>query len=254
MGGASTCLGWGREEGEGWRRRKGEWLGASGPGPGGNEGSAGLGKQGVGRAVGPTGGRPWPRVRPPPERCPRGELPREQSICPEREAGGGSGLGEGGREESGLDEVIWGREEGFGPRMGSPGEGSAPGIWARVRGRRVGASAPGQMASDPGVGAGGAHGRGSRHGRPLARVRDPGWSPSQDAPQPGWGRGGPQRVGTPGRGSSPPYLSAAASPAALPKHRPEPAQVGADGGRDLQRRVEAGAHPEQGRPGGGRGR
>lgn len=95
---------------------------------------------------------------------------------------------------------------------------------------------------------------GPKMGGPFA----PGQGP-QEGPgigmllNPGWGRGGGSAEGRdPGPGgSSPPYLSAAASPAALPKHSPEPAQVGADGGRDLQRRVEARAHPEQGRPRGG---
>ena len=131
-------------------------------------------------------------------------------------------------------------------------------IWGRVRARRVGGKGPRPDGSEPW--GGGALGSAPRYGGPeMGGPSAPGQGP-RDGPRigmlhnPGWGRGGgnPQRVETPDLGgSSPPYLSAAASPAALPKHGPEPAQVGADGGRDLQRRVEARAHPEQGRPGGG---
>lgn len=36
----------------------------------------------------PKGGRrTWPWMRPSPERCPKGKLPQESNICPEREAG-----------------------------------------------------------------------------------------------------------------------------------------------------------------------
>ena len=164
----------------------------------------------------------------------------------------------GGREESCSDEVICEREEGFSPGMGNPGEGSVPKDLGKGQGKEGRGQRPSaRWVRTPGWGRLGVCTPvwGTRDGRAVCPGSGTqGWSPNWDAPQSrrGEGRGAPQRVETPGLGgSSPPYLSAAASPAALPKHSPEPAQVGADGGRDLQRRVEARAHPEQGRPGGG---
>lgn len=56
----------------------------------------------------------------------------------------GSGLWQGGREESGSDEVICEREEGFSPGMGNPREGvCAQGFGAGSAGRRrVGGKRP----------------------------------------------------------------------------------------------------------------
>lgn len=84
---------------------------------------------------------------------------------------------------------------------------------------------------------------GARDGGRLPRVRDRGWSLSGMLPQSRMGRRAPQRVETRAWGVPRPLPLRCRLPRRSPKHGPEPAQVGADGGRDLQRRVEAQAHP-----------